>query len=262
MGVAGELGERAGWTAGPNWSSPRHCWQQRSPTMPRAPEKTLTFFSSLPKITRLPEVHFPHLDVLMNEEAIALARVLRKDPRYAPDAYFFVREALGYAADNLELRQCNCRGNAGGENSAEELAALEDCGHSPQGLAQFAHDSSSNRDSHGEKLDGNEVDGEGTAGEDAVREQCHVTGQQLCEGIRQYALAQFGLMSKVVLNSWGVYSTSDFGEIVYNLIKVGVLKKSPRDRRAHFDAVYDFDEAFASEDAVSAAFPAKLASIR
>ncbi|MFO0034172.1 MAG: hypothetical protein ACK55S_03060 [Planctomycetota bacterium] len=64
------------------------------------------------------------------------------------------------------------------------------------------------------------------------------------------------------MNSLGVYSTSDFGEIVYNLIKVGVLKKSPRDRRAHFDAVYDFDEAFASEDAVSAAFPAKLASIR
>lgn len=198
----------------------------------------------------------------MNEEAIALARVLRKDPRYAPDAYFFVREALGYAADSLELRQCNCRGNSGGEssaeltsgklNSADELAALGDCGHSPQGLAQFAHESSANRDGNREGVDG----------EDAVRAQCHVTGQQLCEGIRQYALAQFGLMSKVVLNSWGVYSTSDFGEIVYNLIKVGVLKKSPRDRRAHFDAVYDFDEAFASEDAVSAAFPAKLASIR
>ena len=88
----------------------------------------------------------------------------------------------------------------------------------------------------------------------------HVTGQQLCDGIRQYALSQFGLMSKTVLNSWGIHSTSDFGEIVYNLINVGVLKKSPQDRRSHFDGVYDFNEAFDSAGAVSEAFPSKLVS--
>jgi uncharacterized repeat protein (TIGR04138 family) len=205
--------------------------------MRRPPEKTLTFFGSLPEIIRLPQVHFPILDVLMNEEAIALARVLRKDPRYAPDAYFFVREALGFAADNLELRQCNCRGT-----SSEAADTKSACDHAAGSVQQDSAEDV-----------GSESDG---------RQPSHVTGQQLCEGIRQYALAQFGLMSKVVLNSWGVYSTSDFGEIVYNLIKVGVLKKSPRDRRSHFDGVFDFDEAFSSEDAVSTAFPAKLASIR
>ena len=166
----------------------------------------------------------------MNEEAIALARVLHKDQRYSPDAYFFIREALGFAADKLELRNCNCQDSPGPKQKA--------------------------------KCSSQDRDAETAAGDDAscTANEHHVTGQQLCDGIRQYALAQFGLMSKVVLNSWGIFSTSDFGEIVYNLINVGVLKKSPQDRRAHFDGVYDFDEAFGSADAVTEAFPSKLAS--
>ncbi len=72
----------------------------------------------------------------------------------------------------------------------------------------------------------------------------HLTGQQLCEAIRQYALEQFGYMAKVVLNSWGVYVTLDFGEIVYNLIRIGQMSKSPGDRLEDFEDVYDFDEAF------------------
>ena len=72
----------------------------------------------------------------------------------------------------------------------------------------------------------------------------HITGQQLCEAIRQYSLDQFGFMAKTVLNSWGVHETGDFGEIVYNLIRIKHMKKSPSDRREDFDAVYDFATAF------------------
>jgi uncharacterized repeat protein (TIGR04138 family) len=72
----------------------------------------------------------------------------------------------------------------------------------------------------------------------------HLTGQELCESIRRYALEQYGYMAKVVLNSWGVTGTGDFGEMVYNLIRIGAMKKSPNDRREDFDDVYDFDEAF------------------
>ena len=71
----------------------------------------------------------------------------------------------------------------------------------------------------------------------------HLTGQQLCEAVRVYALEQFGYMAKVVLNSWGLKSTSDVGDIVYNLIAIGKMKKSRRDRREDFDNVYEFDEA-------------------
>jgi uncharacterized repeat protein (TIGR04138 family) len=76
------------------------------------------------------------------------------------------------------------------------------------------------------------------------RVERHLTGQQLCEAIRQYALEQYGYMAKVVLNRWGITKTGDFGDIVYNLIDVKLMKKSADDRREDFDDVYDFDTAF------------------
>ena len=70
----------------------------------------------------------------------------------------------------------------------------------------------------------------------------HLTGQELCEAMRVFALEQFGMLAKCVLNSWGVKSTSDIGEIVYNLIQIGEMRKTPADRREDFDDVFDFDE--------------------
>jgi uncharacterized repeat protein (TIGR04138 family) len=72
----------------------------------------------------------------------------------------------------------------------------------------------------------------------------HLTGQQLCQAIREYALEQFGFMSKTVLNSWGIHNTGDFGEIVYNLIRVKEMRKSKTDRREDFDDQFDFEVAF------------------
>jgi uncharacterized repeat protein (TIGR04138 family) len=119
----------------------------------------------------------------------SLAKLLREDPRYKADAYYFVREALAFAQQELGLGMSS-------EYDAEQG------GYEP-----------------------------------------HLTGQQLCEATRLYALEQFGYMSKVVLNSWGIYSTGDLGDIVFNLIRIGQLKKSERDRREDFDNVFDFDEA-------------------
>ena len=72
----------------------------------------------------------------------------------------------------------------------------------------------------------------------------HVTGQELCEAIRRYALEQYGYMAKTVLNRWGIHGTSDFGEIVFNLIRIGRMRKTPADARVDFDNIYDFDTAF------------------
>ena len=44
----------------------------------------------------------------------------------------------------------------------------------------------------------------------------NVTGQQLLEGIREYALEQFGPMALTVLEEWGVRCCEDFGEIVFS----------------------------------------------
>ena len=78
--------------------------------------------------------------------------------------------------------------------------------------------------------------------ESAAKEaERHLTGQQLCEAIRQYALEQYGYMAQCVLNSWGVHTTGDFGEIVFNLIGIGQMRKTSEDRREDFDDVFDFE---------------------
>jgi uncharacterized repeat protein (TIGR04138 family) len=72
----------------------------------------------------------------------------------------------------------------------------------------------------------------------------HVTGRELCEGVRRLALEHYGMMALTVLNLWGIRSTSDLGEVVYNLIASGELEKTPADSRSDFDNVYDFEKAF------------------
>jgi uncharacterized repeat protein (TIGR04138 family) len=74
-----------------------------------------------------------------------------------------------------------------------------------------------------------------------IREK-HLSGQELCEAIRQYALIQFGLMARIVLRHWGIESTSDFGDIVFCMIDAGIMRKSIEDRRYHFDDVYSFED--------------------
>jgi uncharacterized repeat protein (TIGR04138 family) len=72
----------------------------------------------------------------------------------------------------------------------------------------------------------------------------HLTGQELCEAIRQYALEEYGYMAKSVLESWGIKTTGDFGNIVFNLIEIERMKKTKHDRREDFDDVFDFETAF------------------
>jgi uncharacterized repeat protein (TIGR04138 family) len=80
--------------------------------------------------------------------------------------------------------------------------------------------------------------------DDAVEAERHLTGQELCEASRRLAMEQFGMLAKLVLNVWGIHTTSDLGEIVYNLIRVDLMRKSPSDRREDFDNVFDFQRAF------------------
>jgi|TARA_R110000782_G_scaffold101029_10_gene187544 uncharacterized repeat protein (TIGR04138 family) len=76
-------------------------------------------------------------------------------------------------------------------------------------------------------------------------EQRHVSGHQLCLGLRDYALQRYGLMSRVVLNRWGIRSTRDFGHIIFAMVDAGLMRKTDDDTIEDFDGVYEFDEAFA-----------------
>jgi uncharacterized repeat protein (TIGR04138 family) len=115
-------------------------------------------------------------------------RVVSLDPRYAPEAYHFVREALDFTQQQI----------------------------------------------HRHAREGRE------------RKDRHVTGQQLLEGIRAFALKTLGPMSLFALQEWGVQRGEDFGEIVFNLVEhgQGMFGKTDRDSRDDFKGGYDFAEAF------------------
>ena len=72
----------------------------------------------------------------------------------------------------------------------------------------------------------------------------HVSGQELLEGIREYALQQFGPMTLAVLEEWGVKCCLDFGEIVFNMVETKLLAKTEQDSREDFRNGYDFHDAF------------------
>ena len=72
----------------------------------------------------------------------------------------------------------------------------------------------------------------------------HVSGQELLDGIRRFALNQFGPMVVTVFEEWGVHNCRDFGEIVFNMVESSLLAKTEKDTRDDFQNGYDFTEAF------------------
>ena len=72
----------------------------------------------------------------------------------------------------------------------------------------------------------------------------HVTGSEILESIRLLALEQFGYLARSVLAQWGITSTTDFGDVVFNLIEADLLQKTANDRREDFVDLYEFGKAF------------------
>jgi uncharacterized repeat protein (TIGR04138 family) len=72
----------------------------------------------------------------------------------------------------------------------------------------------------------------------------HVSGRELLGGIKEFGLSQYGPMTKTVFDYWGVRTTRDFGEIVFNLVENKLLGKTEEDKLQDFDNAYDFEEEF------------------
>jgi uncharacterized repeat protein (TIGR04138 family) len=85
--------------------------------------------------------------------------------------------------------------------------------------------------------------GEGQLGDESD-ESKHVSGQQLCLGLRDYAIDRYGRLARTVLEHWGVYTTDDFGRIVFAMVEVGLMRKTDQDSISDFSGVFDFAEAF------------------
>jgi uncharacterized repeat protein (TIGR04138 family) len=78
-------------------------------------------------------------------------------------------------------------------------------------------------------------------------ERRHINGRELALACRDLALDRFGVMSRLVLEHWGVRNTSDIGDVVFTLVDMGLLMSQASDTRDEFVAVFDFDQAFERE---------------
>ena len=72
----------------------------------------------------------------------------------------------------------------------------------------------------------------------------HVSGRQLSEGMRDFAVEQYGHMASAVLRRWRIRRTEDFGRIVFAMVDGGLMQATDGDSIRDFDGVFDFDDAF------------------
>lgn len=142
--------------------------------------------------------------------------LLKRDRRYKIEAYSFVFETLEYAQNVLRLGKDEMN-----EPFPEEFPIENEQPPVLQGL-----DEESDSD---------------------TEPKHHISGQDLCRAARDYAIDQYGYLAKMVLDSIGIRKTDDIGEIVYNLISIRLMRKTPSDKREDFDNVFDFETAFKEE---------------
>lgn len=90
-------------------------------------------------------------------------------------------------------------------------------------------------------------------------EERHVTGQQLIEGIRKYAMEQMGYMAPTIFEICGIKRDEDFGEIVFNLVESGLMGKTDSDSRQDFKGICDFKTFFEDNFKFEGKFDVKFA---
>jgi uncharacterized repeat protein (TIGR04138 family) len=147
-----------------------------------------------------------------------LPRIIACDPRFPVEAYAFVLEAL----DHARIQKLNALGRGGPHKSPASSTGP----------------------------------GRSRARGRRAPKVGHVTGRELCDSVRKLALAQYGLLAATVLGHWGIRSTSDIGDIVYNMIATGDLEKTPSDSRSDFNNVFDFATALRPKLAIALDEPA------
>jgi uncharacterized repeat protein (TIGR04138 family) len=68
----------------------------------------------------------------------------------------------------------------------------------------------------------------------------HVSGRELSEGLREFALLQWGMLARSVLRRWNITRTDDFGRIVFALVGSGYMTTTEEDTIEDFRNVFDF----------------------
>ena len=146
--------------------------------------------------------------------------------RYPEEAFLFAREGLGFAAEAIH----------GPETDAH------------RDLQQYLiqHDLDWNdlvASYHGDSLPPPVLAAIDAAG-GCDKLNRHVSGRELCWGLRDYALKRWGILARVVLESWNINSTTDFGRIVFGFIDFDMMRRQADDTLEDFHDIYPFEEAF------------------
>jgi uncharacterized repeat protein (TIGR04138 family) len=84
----------------------------------------------------------------------------------------------------------------------------------------------------------------------------HVSGKELSEGLREFALMRWGMLARTVLGRWNIHSTIDFGRIVFGMVEKGILKATEDDSIDDFRDVFDFKIAFDRDYRIAPLVPA------
>ncbi len=79
---------------------------------------------------------------------------------------------------------------------------------------------------------------------DKSKNKGHVSGTQLLDGIRDFALDRFGPMTLTIMEHWNIKKCRDFGDIVFNLVDFGILGRTENDSLEDFENGYNFQDAF------------------
>jgi len=69
----------------------------------------------------------------------------------------------------------------------------------------------------------------------SLPEPRHITGRELLDGVALMAKQQFGMMAPAVFAEWGVQSSTDIGEMVFQLVEARLLGKQPEDSMQDFE---------------------------
>lgn len=79
----------------------------------------------------------------------------------------------------------------------------------------------------------------------------HISGRDLCLGLRDFAWLRWGYMARTVLRRWNITTTMDFGRIVFAMVEHNEMQKTEDDNPADFRRVYDFLAAMESDYCIS-----------
>ena len=163
---------------------------------------------------------------MVDQPSPTLQDLVKHLGRFPEEAFLFAREGLGFAADQIH----------GPETEAHR--ALQ------QHLMQNELDwNDLIADYHtGELSEAVMAAIDAAGGCDKLNR--HVSGRELCWGLRDYALKRWGILARVVLESWNIKGTDDFGRIVFGFIDFDMMRSQDGDSLDDFKEVYDFIEAF------------------